>query len=96
MPAWIARIQTRKDASGDIHVNLDSSTPCWNDAIEAACFKLTATPHLTKFSKRRWRYYFHDRRSAMISQEENDLLTQTGPGQSRALPTGRRLLCYRR
>ena len=22
-----------KDASGDIHVKLDSSTPCWNDAI---------------------------------------------------------------
>jgi len=34
MPAWIAGIQVRKDASGDIHVNLDSSTPCWNDAIE--------------------------------------------------------------
>jgi hypothetical protein len=26
------RIQFRKDASGDVHVNLDSSTPCWNDA----------------------------------------------------------------
>ena len=23
-----------QDASGDIHVNLDSSTPCWNDVIE--------------------------------------------------------------
>jgi hypothetical protein len=34
MPAWIARIQIRKDASGDIHVSLDSSTPCWNDTIE--------------------------------------------------------------
>jgi hypothetical protein len=33
MPARIAGIQVRKDASGDIHVNLDSSTPCWNDAI---------------------------------------------------------------
>jgi hypothetical protein len=33
MPAWIAGIQVRKDASGNIHVNLDSSTPCWNDAI---------------------------------------------------------------
>src|SRR2546426_10629131 len=31
MPAWIAGIQVRKDASGDIRVNLDSSTPCWND-----------------------------------------------------------------
>ena len=36
MPAWIAGIhQVRKDASGNIHVNLDSSTPCWNDAIKA-------------------------------------------------------------
>ena len=31
MPAWIAGIQARKDAFGDVHVNLDSSTPCWND-----------------------------------------------------------------
>jgi hypothetical protein len=23
--------------SGDIHVNLDSRTPCWNDAIEGFC-----------------------------------------------------------
>jgi hypothetical protein len=35
MPAWMAGIhQARKDASGDIPVNLDSSTPCWNDGIE--------------------------------------------------------------
>jgi hypothetical protein len=26
-----------QDASGDIHVNLDSSTPCWNDATEGFC-----------------------------------------------------------
>jgi hypothetical protein len=26
------KIQVRKDASENIHVNLDSSTPCWNDA----------------------------------------------------------------
>ena len=31
MPAWIAGIQLRKDASGNVHVNLDSSSPCWND-----------------------------------------------------------------
>jgi hypothetical protein len=36
MPAWIAGIQIRKDASEDVHVNLDSSTPCWNDAIEVS------------------------------------------------------------
>jgi len=37
MPAWIAGIQVRTDASGDIHVNLDSGTPCWNDANEDWC-----------------------------------------------------------
>jgi hypothetical protein len=37
MPAWMAGIQIRKDASGDIHVNLDSSAPCWNDGIEGFC-----------------------------------------------------------
>jgi hypothetical protein len=36
MPAWIAGIQFRKDASEDIRVDLDSSTPCWNDAIRGA------------------------------------------------------------
>jgi len=36
MPAWIAGIEVRKDASGNIHVSLDSSTPCWNDVIGAA------------------------------------------------------------
>src|SRR5713226_1074614 len=40
MPARIAGIQVRKDASGDIHVNLDSSTPCWNDAIEGTLLEL--------------------------------------------------------
>jgi hypothetical protein len=30
----MAGIQGRKDASGNIHVNLDSGTPCWNDAKE--------------------------------------------------------------
>jgi hypothetical protein len=38
MPAWIAGIhQVRRDAAGNIHVNLDSSTPCWNDAIKRLC-----------------------------------------------------------
>jgi hypothetical protein len=36
MPAWIAGIQFRKDASEDIRVDLDSTTPCWNDAIGGA------------------------------------------------------------
>jgi hypothetical protein len=39
MPAWMAGTQVRKDASGDIHVNLDSSTPCWNDEIEGFYLK---------------------------------------------------------
>jgi hypothetical protein len=37
MPAWIAGIQIRKDASGDIHVSLDSSAPYWNDRIVRFC-----------------------------------------------------------
>jgi hypothetical protein len=37
MPAWIAGIQIRKDASGDIRVDLDSSPPCWNDGIDGLC-----------------------------------------------------------
>ena len=45
MPAWIAGIQVRKDASGNIHVNLDSSTPCWNDATEGVLHKLTEALH---------------------------------------------------
>ena len=34
MPAGMAGIQIRKDASGNVHVNLDSSIPYWNDVIE--------------------------------------------------------------
>jgi len=37
MPAGIAGIQVRTDASGDIRVNLDFSTPCWNDAMRGLC-----------------------------------------------------------
>jgi len=36
MPAWMAGIQVRKDASGNVHVNLDSSSPCLNDAMESS------------------------------------------------------------
>jgi hypothetical protein len=48
LPAWIAGIQVRKDASGNIRVNLDSSTPCWNDAIEGPLLKVTEVllPHI--------------------------------------------------
>jgi hypothetical protein len=53
MPAWMAGTQVRKDASGDIHVNLDSSTPCWNDTIEGL-FELTeaATLHISSEATR--------------------------------------------
>jgi hypothetical protein len=37
MPAWIAGIQVRMDASGDVRVGLDSSNPCWNDGIDGVC-----------------------------------------------------------
>jgi hypothetical protein len=39
MPAWIAGIQVCMDASGDIHVSLDSSIPCWNDGASTAAAK---------------------------------------------------------
>ena len=32
-----------QDASGNTHVSLDSSTPCWNDAIEGVLHELTGT-----------------------------------------------------
>src|SRR5215471_14975471 len=41
MPVRIAGIQARTDASGNIHVSLDSSAPCWNDATETTLPKLT-------------------------------------------------------
>jgi hypothetical protein len=50
MPAWTAGIQVHKDAFGDIHVSLDSSTPCWNDAVEEALLGMTEAP-LSVFSK---------------------------------------------
>jgi hypothetical protein len=40
MPAWTAGIQVRRDASGDIHVDL-GSTPYRNDDIEKYSPKLT-------------------------------------------------------
>jgi hypothetical protein len=44
MSAWIAGIQIRKDASRNIRVSLDSSTPCWNDAIEGTLLEMTEVP----------------------------------------------------
>jgi hypothetical protein len=34
----------RRDASGNIHVDLGSSTPCWNDAIGGVLPELTEAP----------------------------------------------------
>jgi hypothetical protein len=45
MPAWTAGIQVSQDASGNIRVGLDSSTPCWNDAIEG--FYLNEPKHIS-------------------------------------------------
>ena len=49
MPARIAGIQVCTDASGNIHVNLDSSTPCWNDAMrDPASFDEGPPSHIFK------------------------------------------------
>jgi hypothetical protein len=53
MPAWMAGIhQVRKDASGDVRVSLDSSAPCWNDAIGAALREVTEVPLARVFQRR--------------------------------------------
>jgi len=41
MPAWTASIQIRKDASGNVHVNLGSSTLCRNDVLEGVLLEPT-------------------------------------------------------
>jgi len=51
MPAWIAGIHVRKDDSGNIHVNLDSSAPCWNDAIEGVLLEVTEVPSAPVFQR---------------------------------------------
>src|SRR5262247_1167667 len=45
----MAGIQPRKDASGNIHVNLESSSPCWNHVIER--FFNRSRPFEAVFSK---------------------------------------------
>ena len=42
-----------QDASGDIHFDLDSSTPYWNDAIEGALVEVTEVPLPTYFRRSR-------------------------------------------
>jgi len=66
MPAWIAGIQVRKDASGDVHVNLDSSSPCWNDELRAL-LEVTEVPPAV-FSKERTKVL------ARQSRNQNDRL----------------------
>jgi hypothetical protein len=53
MPAWMAGIHGSQDASGDIHVGLGSSTPCWNDAIGGVLLKPTEAPSSRIFKRRR-------------------------------------------
>ena len=48
MPAWIAGIQVRKDAFGDVHVDLDSSTPCRNDVMGLLELTEAHTPPILK------------------------------------------------
>jgi len=50
MPGMEAGIQFRRDAPGNVHVNLDSNTPCWNDAIGERLELIQALP--TLFSKK--------------------------------------------
>jgi len=52
MPAWIAGIQIRKDASGNIHVNLYYSAPCWNDGIDGPLLEVTEAPLFPYFQRR--------------------------------------------
>ena len=49
MPAWMAGIQCSQDGSGDIHVNLDSSAPCWNDNREVL-LQVTGAPPVSIFT----------------------------------------------
>jgi hypothetical protein len=84
MPAWIAGIQVCRDASGDIHVSLDSSTPCWNDAIEGALLKLTeASPHrISKGGQGRARRekYLTAKNSARTESANGEYLRQLRKG----------------
>ncbi len=67
MPAWIAGVhQARKDASRNIQVSLDASTPCWHDAIEGALLKLTEALSFV-FSKEDSKSTTHLNFSAVIS-----------------------------
>jgi hypothetical protein len=34
MPAWMAGIRFERMAPENFHVNLGTSTPCWNDAMQ--------------------------------------------------------------
>jgi hypothetical protein len=42
---------SRRDASGNIHADLGSSTRCWNDAIAGFCLKLIEAASPLYFSK---------------------------------------------
>jgi hypothetical protein len=48
IPAWIAGIQVRKDASEDVRVTLDSSNPCSNDVIEEVQITEVPAPYFQR------------------------------------------------
>jgi hypothetical protein len=48
-----------QDASGNVHVNLDSSSPCWNDVIEKVLELTEAPPPLfSKEDTKDWGNYY--------------------------------------
>ena len=60
-----------QDASGDVHVGLDSSTPCWNDGIESPTKTDRGTPPCL-FSKETLNsfgggiFFFQDSRKSQV------------------------------
>jgi hypothetical protein len=59
----MAGIQFRKDASGDIHVNLDSSPPCWNDATEGLQSVAQALLSTKRNRRLRMKFFIKPKRS---------------------------------
>jgi hypothetical protein len=50
------RYSDSQDASGDIRIGLDSSTPCWNDA-KGILIELTKTHPTSSFSKESMKFF---------------------------------------
>jgi hypothetical protein len=52
MPAWIAGIRFARTLP-EIHVDLDSSSPWWNDGIDCLCFNPDSAVGLKKEARRK-------------------------------------------